>query len=350
MLTKKEVKEVREHLGKAQNPVFFFDNDQDGLCSFLLLRRYIGRGRGVPIKSFPDLDKDYFGKVEEFKADYIFILDKPLVSEEFFREAEKFNVPVVWIDHHLIDKELVPSFVNYYNPLFNRTKKEEPVTALCYQIADVKEDIWLAVVGCISDKFVPPFYGEFEKKYPDLIVDSKESLDIFYKSQIGRIARIIGFALKDRTTDVMNMIRFLSKVNNPYEVLEENNKNHTMHRRFSQIDSKYQKFLKKAISLGDDYEKLVFFQYGGDLSISSDIANRLSYIFPKKIIVVIYIKGIKANISMRGKKCRDVLLKAIEGIEDARGGGHEDAVGGQIRVDDIEKFRENIEYILNSSY
>lgn len=349
MLTKIEVKEIRDHLDKAQNPVFFFDNDQDGLCSFLLLRRYIDRGKGIPIKSFPELTKDYFSRVNEFKSDYIFILDKPEVSEEFFREAEKVNIPVVWIDHHLVDRELIPSFVNYYNPLFNKTRKEEPVTSLCYQISRKKEDLWLGVVGSISDKFVPPFYKEFEKKYPDLKIKSKKPLDIFYKSQVGRIARIIGFAMKDRTTNVMKMIRFLIKVKTPYEVLEENSKNHTMHERFNQIDSKYQKFFKKAVAVAKNQESLVFFQYGGNMSMSGDLANKLSYHFPKKIIVVVYIKGIKANISMRGKGCRKILLKAIEGIEDARGGGHEDAVGGQMKVEDVEKFRENIEEILEVS-
>ena len=49
MLSEKQVKEIREHLEKAQNPLFFFDNDQDGLCSFLLLQRYIGRGKGIAI-------------------------------------------------------------------------------------------------------------------------------------------------------------------------------------------------------------------------------------------------------------------------------------------------------------
>lgn len=32
MLTEKQISEIREHLEKAQNPLFFFDND-DGLCS-----------------------------------------------------------------------------------------------------------------------------------------------------------------------------------------------------------------------------------------------------------------------------------------------------------------------------
>lgn len=346
MLTKKQVKEIKEHLNKAQNPIFFFDNDQDGLCSFLLLQRYLGRGKGVPIRSFPGLNKDYFRKVNELKADYIFILDKAVVLEEFFKEAEKINMPVIWIDHHIVDKETIPSFVNYYNPLLNKSKSEEPVTALCYQITNKKNDLWIVVVGCIFDKFVPEFYSEFEKKYPDLSIKSRKPLDIYYKSQIGKIARIFGFGLKDRTTNVINMMRFLMKVKTPYEVLQENSKNHTMHYRFKQVESKYQKLLKKAISIGKKQDKMLFFQYGGDLSISGDLANELSYFFPDKLIVVAYIKGVKVNISLRGKKSRDILLEAIKDLKEVSGGGHETAVGGQIQLEDLEKFRENLERIV----
>jgi len=343
MLTKKQVEEIREHLNKAQTPIFFFDNDPDGLCSFLLLQRYLGRGKGVPIKSFPELTGDYFRKVHELKADYIFILDKPIVSEEFFKEAEKINIPVVWIDHHIVDKNKIPNFINYYNPIFNKPKTEEPVTCLCYQVTNKKDDIWIAVVGCISDGFVPDFYDELEKKYPEMTIKSKKALDILYKSQIGRIARIFNFGLKDRTTNVINMIRFLVKARSPNEILEENSKNYAMHQRFNQIKSVYQKLLHKAILAEKKQGKLLFFQYGGDLSITGDLANELTYLFPERIIVVMYVKGIKANISMRGKNSRKILLKAIKGLENATGGGHDEAVGGKINIKDTEKFRENLE-------
>ena len=93
MLTEKQVAEIKSHLEKAQNPLFFFDNDQDGLCSFLLLQKFIERGKGVSIKSFPDLTEEYFRKVHELNADYIFILDKPIVSEKFWEKAsfERFE-------------------------------------------------------------------------------------------------------------------------------------------------------------------------------------------------------------------------------------------------------------------
>lgn len=346
MLTRIQVKEIRAHLEKAQNPLFFFDNDQDGLCSFLLLQRSIGRGRGVPIKSFPDLVPEYFRKVKELNADYIFILDKPVVSVEFLEEIDKINLPVVWIDHHEIDKLSIPRFVNYYNPTLNKKKSDEPVTALCYQVAGKKEDLWIAVIGCISDNFVPKFYSEFEKRYPDLSINSKKASDIFYKSQVGRICRILSFGLKDRTTNVISMLKFLMKAKTPYELLEENSKTHSFMKRFEQINLKYQRLLGKAVAIGKKSRKLLFFQYGGDLSISADIANELSYIFQEKIIVVVYVKGIKGNISIRGKKIRKLFLKSIEGIENAKGGGHENAVGGQLNMEDLERFRRNLEKLI----
>ncbi len=345
MLTKKQVLEIRKHLEKAQNPVFFFDNDPDGLCSFLLLRRYIGRGKGVAVRSFPDLSLDYFRKVNEFNADYIFILDKPVVSKEFFEEAEKFNIPVVWIDHHKIE-EKPPEFVNYYNPVYNRLKKNEPVTYLCYNITNKKEDKWLGVVGCISDKYLPNFYNEFRKEYPDLAISSKNPSDIYYNSPIGTISKIFSFALKDRTTNVVNMIKFLLKARNPYEVLDETFKNKTMHSRFKEINNKYRKLLQKAIEESGK-NKLLFFQYGGDLSMSADLANELSYRFSKKIIAVAYIKGIKVNISLRGKKIRKIALKAIENFKDATGGGHKEAVGVKINVKDLEIFKKRLQDMID---
>jgi single-stranded DNA-specific DHH superfamily exonuclease len=341
MITKKQIKEIREHLEKAQNPIFFFDNDNDGLCSFLILRRYLGRGKGIAVKSFPDMNAEYFRRVTELNSDYIFILDKPVVNPEFFEEAKSFNIPIVWIDHHKTDQTIIPDFVHYYNSAF-KGKKNEPVTYLCYQIAERKEDLWLGVVGCISDRFFPDFYKDFFKVYPDLAVKGKDAFDIFYKSQIGNIAKIFSFALKDTTSNVMKLIYFLVNVKTPYEVLEETAKNKGMHSRFKQIYRKYEKLVEKAKALADD-SKILFFQYGGDMSISADLSNELTFLFPKKIIIVAKVSGLKANISLRGIKIREPFLKAIKNIEGATGGGHENAVGGQIKIEDLEKFRENLE-------
>ncbi|MFH1585347.1 MAG: DHH family phosphoesterase [archaeon] len=340
MLSSKQIKEIREHLEKAQNPIFYFDNDGDGLCSFLLLQRYIGRGKGVAIKSFPELTGDYFRRVNELNADYIFILDKAVVSKEFFEEARKVNIPIVWIDHHLEEKH-VPEFISYYNPVKKEHENAQAVTAFCYQVSQKKEDLWLAVVGCISDGFIPEFYPDFIKEYPDLAKKLNNSLEIYYTTQIGKIVKIFNFALKDRITNVINMLRFLMKAKSPYEVLEDSSKTYTMHKRFNEINKKYQRLLDKARKVATK-DKLLFFKYGGDLSISSDLANELTYLYPNRVIVVAYTTGIKANISGRGKSVKPLIMKAINGLENSTAGGHDVAVGAKVMIDDLEEFRTRL--------
>jgi single-stranded DNA-specific DHH superfamily exonuclease len=127
--------------------------------------------------------------------------------------------------------------------------------------------------------------------------------------------------------------------------LEESSKNYLMRRRFNQINEKYQRLLTKALEVENSSKEsnILFFQYGGDLSISSELSNELSYLFPEKYIIVIYVKtGVKANISGRGKGIKNKVIEAIKDLEGASGGGHEDAVGAQIRVDDIETFKNNL--------
>ena len=346
MLTNTQVSEIKEHLEKAQNPVFFFDNDPDGLCAFLILQRYIGRGKGVVIKSFPALDENYFRKVQEFNADYIFILDKPVVSKGFFERAKEGNVPIVWIDHHDVDEEEVPESVSYYNPIFNNPKSSEPTTVLCYNVTKKKDDSWIALVGAISDSYLPDFYNEFKEKFPELTVETKDPFKVLYDSKIGEVAFMMSNGLKDSTTNVVNMLRYLAKAKSPYDILEENGKNHSMHKKSSEIRKKYIQLLEKAKKVYKKNERVLFFRYGGDLSVSGELANNVKYLFPDKIVVVAYVKGNKVNLSLRGGNIREKFLEAIDGLDGATGGGHKDAVGGQMSADSLDKFIDRIKELV----
>lgn len=363
MLNEKQIEEIREHLERAQNPLFFFDNDNDGLASFLLLRRFIDRGKGIVIRSFPDLNSSYYKRVQELKPDYVFILDKPMVSKDFFEKVKADNIPIVWIDHHQVED---PSSlfennesagisedagisegagISYYNPFFN-DKTSEPVSYICYKIINKKEDAWLALVGNISDCYLPDFYSDFEKQFPELgKKNPKSAFELLYNSEIGRIARILDFSLKDTTTNVVNMIRFMIKVKGPMDVVEENSKTRQILKRYEEINNSYQKLMEKARK--EAGKNMIYFQYGGNLSLSSNLANQLIYEFPDRLVVVVYIKGDVANISIRGKgNIRKITLEVISDIEGATGGGHEGATGAKMSVSDLPKFKERIEKLV----
>ncbi len=345
MLTEKQILEIREHLEKAQNPLFFFDNDNDGLCSFLLLRRFIKTGKGVAVKGAHHLNLNYYRRVDELKPDYIFILDIPVVQKEFLEKVKQENLPIVWIDHHDVDR-IQDEEIYYYNPYHN-DKTNEPVTYLCYKITNKKEDNWIGVIGCISDCYLPDFYSDFEKKYPELSKKNiKSAFDLLYNSEIGKIAKILDFALKDRTSNVVNMLKFMMKVKGPRDILEENSYTRNILSHFKEMDIKYQKLISRARECVDG--KIIYFQYGGDLSVSSNLSSQLSFEFPEKIIFVVYVKGDDANISLRGQKIdiRKITLEAIKGLDSARGGGHEHATGAKMSIDDLEKFKKKVEELV----
>jgi len=192
---------------------------------------------------------------------------------------------------------------------------------------------------------MPDFYEEFMDKYPDLgKKNPKTPFSVLFDSEIGKIARVLDFSLKDTTTNVVNMIRFMMKVIGPMDILEENSKTRQILKRYSEINSRYQELMEKARF--NTHQKLLYFQYGGSLSLSANLANQLIYEFPDKLVVVAYINGDIANISIRAREGRDIrklTLEAISGIEGATGGGHASATGAKLVVSDLPKFMEKIE-------
>lgn len=338
MLTAKQLAEIKELLERSQNPLFFFDNDPDGLASFLLLRRYINKGKGVAVKSFPDLSAAYIRKLYELKPDYVFILDKPMVAQGFLDCAKQFGMPVVWIDHHPIQEV---KNVYYYNPLLTKPKGNEPVSYWCYKIT--KKDEWIAMLGCLGDWFLPEFTTEFAKNYPDIFEVSEDPSEVLFSTEFGKLVRMLSFALKDRTSNVVKMQKALVKANSPYEILQKEKGFEQMHKRYEEIKRKYDKLLERAKRKANkEKKKLLFFQYGGQISMSSELANELLYLYPSKVVIVAYVKGLKVNVALRGKAdIRGLTKEAMEGIK-GTGGGHRNACGASLSLEDLPKFKNNL--------
>ncbi len=335
MLTNKQLSEIREHLERSQSPVFLYDTDADGLASFLLLARWIGRGKGILARNPRESTENYLKKINELGADAVFVLDTPQITEEFVRSVESMNLPLIIIDHHnvpVIETEF------YYNT-FHTSGENEPVSYLCYQVTQQKKDLWIAVVGCVSDYFLPDFLEEFKKNNPDLIdCDYENPFDIVYKSRLGKLIKIFNYGLKDTTTNVVKMSNFLLKAEFPSQVFEENSKTKTFLKKYENVENTINKLVKKAEK--EIQGKLLFFTYAGEMSLSQHLSNKLIYDHPNLIIVVGFRTGGRIKFSLRGFiDVRSLTLEAFKDIPGATGGGHEHATGAQmseIYVDDFK--------------
>jgi oligoribonuclease NrnB/cAMP/cGMP phosphodiesterase (DHH superfamily) len=253
------------------------------------------------------------------------------------------NIPIVWIDHHEVPIEKY-AYKNlfYYNPIHGKKKSAESTTHLCYSVTKREEDYWIALIGCIADHYLPDDFTKFSDLYPEMwgknIIEPFQAL---YTTGVGRIARALSFGLKDSISHVVQLQNMFIASKDPHDIEKELEGK-------SAFALKYKEILEKYNSLLDDAKKsydgsnLLFFNYGGNMSISSDLSNQLSYLFAGKYICVSYTLGPYTNVSFRGEGVSKILEKIILEFQDARGGGHANAVGVRIRTEDIDRFKQRI--------
>ena len=348
MLTKKELKELRDELLSSKKPLILFDDDADGTCSFLLyyrfLKDYTDAAKGIIVKSSPELkDEIFLRKIEEHDPDKVFVLDKPIINQDFIDQVHK---PMVWLDHHPLVQR---TKVKYYNPLRDKSLKfkfdNRPTTYWAYKTIekDRPMDLWIAMVGCISDWFVPEFAKDFSKKYPDLLpkdLKIKSPGTVMFETRLGLLCKIINFNLKYPTKEAMTSVKILTRINDPYEILDQTSAaGKFIYKHYDHYNRIYDD-IRSRVVITDD--RLILFEYDDRYSLSSELSNELMYNNPEKLIMIARLKTDSYVCSMRSitLDVRSILEKALVGV-DGYGGGHEHACGGNIKISDWPKFLEN---------
>jgi len=329
-----ELNKVRKQLQECGRPLFLFDDDPDGLSSFLLLYRMVKAGKGIPLKGII-LDEHQAQRVNEYSPDLVIVLDKPKVAQEFF---SKVRAPCIWIDHH--EPQEVKG-VSYVNP---RTKNNENISTsqLCYQIT--QEDPWIAVVGIVADWQLPPkqLWKLCEEKYPGYLpAKTKDAPTALFTTKIGELARVFSFNLKGKTSDVLASIKILTRIQEPKELLEkEHPQARLVMKKYEQKLKEYEQILN---SIEVDKENpLLLYSYSHEKnSFTVDISNELLYKHPDKVIVIARQSNGSYKCSLRAKNIRlDKVLEKILQEINGTGGGHEHACGAVIPQEEFSLFIE----------
>jgi len=340
MITEEQIQEIRGYLKKAENPLFFFDDDPDGLCSYLILKKYIDKGKGVVLKTKPILEEGFYIKIQEYNPDYVFILDIPIVQQDFL---DKINVPVIWLDHH---QPLERKRVKYFNPMVSDPKNNKPTTYWAHKIAEEKFT-WLAAVGTISDWYYPSFAKKFAKENPNLLPPKiKKPQEAIFNSQLGELIKIFSRILKNATSKVHKMANLLLKIEDPNELLHKTTpRSKFIHREIAKHIKEYDELLKKVDSQKPTKSKLFLVYLPPTKNAhTSTISNYMIYKYPKKVIVIIRQTEDKMIMSLRSSTIElpKILEEALEGL-DGFGGGHDFACGAGIAKDQFEEFLERLE-------
>jgi len=335
------LKEISKYIEKSENPLIFFDDDPDGLCSYLLIKRKFGKGRGIYLKSSPEVGENLIKKVNEICPDLVIILDKPKLSQDF---VDKVNVPIIYIDHH---NPVDVKGVKYFNPQLIDPKDNRPTSYWCYKL--VKNDLWIAMVGIVADWSLEGI-EEFSKKYKDLVPKKFENPDdVLFESRIGELARMFSFILKGKTSDVNKAINILTKIEEPYEILDQTtSRGKFIYKQAQKMKKDYDYLLEDILEKVDLNKKFIIYTYTtAKNSYTSMISNELLHRFKDKVIIIGREKSGEIRMSLRSskKKLPKVIEKALEGLE-GYGGGHDYACGSCVNKDDFPEFVRRLEKYL----
>ncbi len=342
MLSKQDYAKIREELLSSERPFFFYHDDPDGLCSFLLLYRLVKRGKGMVVKTDPRITKDLAGKVKDYGADKVFITDIAMVDQEFI---DSVGVPVIWIDHH---QPLERKNVLYFNPRINGNDNH-PATFLCYNV--VEQDLWIAAIGAIGDYFIPKYMAAFAKEHPELVTedDLTHPNKILYGTNLGKLIRVFSFALKGKSADYTKCVKILTRIGSPDEILKgESAQGRFILKRYEQVNKEYEK-LKRSAMKNCSQNSILLFTYKEDtMSFTGDLANELLHECPDKVIIIARNKGGRYKCSLRSAKydLPPLLENAFAGL-DGYGGGHEHACGSNVAEKDFPEFLQRLEIQLN---
>lgn len=341
MITDTDALTIKTRLEQSQRPLFLYDDDPDGVCSFLLLYRYFQKGQGIIVKSSPEVKAEqYLEKVQRYDPDLVIILDKPLVEREFIQEIK---TDIIWIDHHEPVKNL-PKKVSYYNPMTISTQGSSTTTQ-CWKIIEKPEEIWIAAVGSISDwTYVPKIMQSTRKIYPDLCHSKyRTAPDVLFNTDIGVLARVIHFNLKGTTSDVYKSIKVLSRIQDPREILSQTNpQGKFLFQKYKKLKREYDKLKKKAEKNIDKTTFIISIQEDIKHSFSSELSNEILYLHPKKINIIGRRSQGYVKASVRTQYpiiLPKIIQKSLIDL-DGYGGGHAQACGICIREDQFETFLE----------
>ncbi|MBN1386682.1 DHH family phosphoesterase [Candidatus Woesearchaeota archaeon] len=349
-LKDKELDSIRGHLDDCSKPLFYFDDDVDGLCSFLLLYRYKREGKGIILKVAPEVKKEMARKAVEFGADKVFILDKPMVSDEFFDEIK---ADIVWLDHHEV-QDISHSNVHYFNPRKHEDSDNRPTTYWCYKVVDPKledkNNLWIAAVGCVGDWHLPDFFDRFREVFPELVgEDVKKPEDAYFASRLGELIRILSYILKGQTTEVFKCIKILTRIESPVEILDQaTDRGRFIYKKYLKEKEEYDSIMREIVEKHGPGDKkkgmIVHIYHANKTSFTSDLSNELLYMFPERIILVGREKNEEIKLSLRSSKEHD-LREALESaltVAEGYGGGHRNACGANVKKRDFSQFVEKL--------
>src|SRR3989338_9614214 len=182
-----------KNISDKDGVIIVFNNDGDGICSCTLLMKYLelsGKKKPYIISQPMPMDKNLVNRIKTSLPNKIIFLDLVVDQQEDILKKVRGLADILVVDHHQITKNLNGENVTIFNPRFTRSGIYQSTTylmyKLCSEIMDMKEYLWIAGVGIVSD-----YNMNDSKDIVDMVAENYGIKKELYDTIMGRIADMI---------------------------------------------------------------------------------------------------------------------------------------------------------------
>lgn len=345
--TTKEATEFIQKIDPREKVLIVYGHDNDSITSAVLVYRILKRFKRMEAEffstgdNFAVSDQDV-AEIEQINPDVIIIVDiAHLSSKEVADKLASYKTLI--IDHH---QPLKLEGITYCNPRMHEPGIYMPVSYIVYRMyerAGESSDVaWIAGIGVLSDHAVSMAVDLFDKiknTNPALIGKTRlREEDLFDSSTLGQLAKMFDSArIVDGRNGALVAARTLADANSYQIVMRGATEGARKLIKWSEDVDKEFKRIVSDFNLRRELVKpnVIFYEIQSKYSIKSSVAGYLTQFYKDKILLISQTKGDSLDISFRrGDMVKTdlnrLVKKAIDGIPESTGGGHEAASAARI--------------------
>ena len=318
--------------------VLLYHSDVDGMTSAAITLIALER-MSIKVSKFKSGNVEKAREtLEELKGfDKAIILDIALDFLEGFEEMVECKT--LFIDHHMIKRDLNSARIVHINPRFDMPETYQPVAYVVYKllsaIVDLKDKEWIAVLGTIGD------YG-FEdcKDIVGKYVKATSSSDL-PKTDFWKVALVLnGSAFEIGFNEVVKILMSAKD-------LEELKNNKLLNKAYESYEKEYNRCKEEFWRNAEEVEELnliisvikpMHIRMGSSISTELGIKHKdKMIILLEKIDDAYKVHARYQNSSLHLGKLLEAVCEGLNG-----GGGHERAAGAVVHEKNIEKFKKRL--------
>jgi single-stranded DNA-specific DHH superfamily exonuclease len=342
----KEAVKFLNDIKKEDETLVIFNNDGDGICSCALIAKFLqktGRKKPYYISQPMPMDKNLVQRIKTTLPNKIIFLDLVVDQQEDIVKKIRSFADILIVDHHQITSNLNGKTIVHFNPRFTNSKTYTSTTynvyKICSDILDLSNDLWIAIVGVISDYALEDSMDiiEIAKKKYHLPEDLR-------KSQLSQFSNMIFAARATKELSCEQMVDIFAK--------SEDLNNFQSTDGFGKMLRSYQIIEEEIASIMVDAENnlkkqnhTILYNVKSKYNLDAVISTKISERHMDKLVIVYSKAGSRYKISARNQKknlnAGRIMQLATKDLR-ASGGGHEAAAGAVVDEKDWEKFLENV--------